>query len=396
MEGEMRALARLGGLLFLAILLCPSIGGAAEPGVTDSEIVVGMWAAMTGPVAHLGTSTRDGFLTVINEVNAAGGVHGRKIRLIAYDDAGSPQEALTAVRRLIFQDRVFALVIGSTSGATLPVIPLINQSKVPFVSGTSSNVRLLQPHSRYVFRPYPNDTWQAYRLIDFIVEKGGSKRPAILYVSDDYGKGGHELVSQRLEEKHRLKLAAAEQYNKGDQDFSAQLLRIRQANPDSVLIWAFAPDAAIVVRQARELGITVQLYGSASTATPLFPRGAGQVGVGFMANYPLPYLPESTTVPAVGKYRAAVEKLYPSGLPAGRPSLYDFLGVGAARILVEGLQRAGRDVTREKLVDALETLKEFDPGLILPVTYTKDNHEGSTEVRMLRVNDKVQWEVIPH
>jgi branched-chain amino acid transport system substrate-binding protein len=395
----MKRARSLGILALLAIVTLPvgpPAATAADPGVKDNEIVVGMWAAMTGPVAHLGTSTRDGFNITINEVNAAGGVHGRKIRLIAYDDNGSPQEALAAVRRLIFQDQVFALVIGSTSGATLPVIPLINQSKIPFISGTSSNVRLLQPHSPYIFRPYPNDTWQAYRLIDYIVEKGGSKRPAILYVSDDYGKGGHELVGKRLEEKHKVKLAAAEQYNKGDQDFSAQLLRIKQGNPDSVLIWAFAPDAAIIVRQAKELGITAQLYGSASTATPLFPKGAGPVGVGFMANYPLPYLPESTTVPAVVKYREAVQKLYPSGVPAGRPSLYDFLGVAPAKLLAEGLQRAGRDVTREKLIAALETLKDFDTGVTLPITYTKDNHEGSTDVRMLRVNEKIEWEVIPH
>jgi branched-chain amino acid transport system substrate-binding protein len=392
----MRTARSLRYLALLAIVAWPLAAGAADPGVKDTEIVVGQWAAMTGPVAHLGTSTRDGFQVTINEVNAAGGVHGRKIRLIAYDDAGSPQEALAAVRRLIYQDQVFALVIGSTSGATLPVIPLINQAKVPFISGTSSNVRLLQPHSPYVFRHYPNDTWQGYRLMDYIVEKGGSKRPAILYVSDDYGKGGYELVGKRLEEKHKLKLVAAEQYNKGDQDFSAQLLRIKQANPDSVQIWAFAPDASIIVRQAKELGITVPLYGSASTATPLFPKGAGPVGVGFMANYPLPYLPESTSVPAVSKYREALQKVYPSGLPAGRPSLYDFLGAGAARVLVEGLQRAGRDVTRDKLIAALETLKDFDTGLTLPVTFTKETHEGSTEVRMLRVNDKAEWEVIPN
>src|SRR5262249_16545338 len=121
---EMRARS-LAYLALLVIVVFPGRGWAADPGVKDSEIVVGQGAAMTGPVAHLGTSTRDGFQMTINEANAAGGVHGRKIRLIAYDDAGSPQEALAAVRRLIYQDQVFALVIGSTSGATLPVIPLI-------------------------------------------------------------------------------------------------------------------------------------------------------------------------------------------------------------------------------------------------------------------------------
>jgi branched-chain amino acid transport system substrate-binding protein len=389
-----RGWAGLLGLLGV-VLLGSAAAGAAETGVTDTEVTFGMWAAFTGPVAHLGTSTRDGFTLAINEANAAGGLHGRKVKLLSYDDGGSPQEALAAVRRLISQDRVFALAVGSTSGATLPVIPLINQAKIPFIAGTSSNVRLLEPHSPYIFRGYSNDKWQGSRLADYVAEKGKSKRPGILYVTDDYGKGAYDVLTQRLKEKYGVTFVAAEQYNKGDQDFSAQLLRIKQSNPDAVIVWAFAPDAAIIVRQARELGIGVQLYGGAGTATPLFPKGAGQVGIGYLAEYPFPFLPESSSDPTMVKYREAVHRLYPNGLPVGRPSEYDLLGFGAGRIAIEGLRRAGRDLTREKFIAALESIKEFDPGVGFPVTFSKDNHEGTTQVRMLRLNEKIQWEMLP-
>lgn len=391
----MRRAVSLGVLLLVGSFLVgkPTAGMAADPGVTRSEVVFGSWGPLTGPLAALGTASRDGFEVVIDEVNAAGGVHGRKIRLIAYDDAGSPQEALASVRRLIHQDRVFGLVIGSISGATLPVVPLINQAKIPFMAGTSSNYRLLEPHSPYVFRPNPNDLWQAYRIIDHMIEKGGSKRPAILYVSDDYGKGGYEVVAERAKSKHGVTLVAAEQYNKGDQDFSAQLLRIRQANPDSLLVWSFAPEAAIVVRQAKELGLSVTFYGAASTATPLFPQAAGRAGVGFVTEYPLGVLPESSALEIL-QYREQLQKKYPSGLPAGRPSLYDLLGGGAAKIVVKALERAGRDLTRQKFISALETLRDFDSGMLLPVTFTKEQHEGTTQVRMLRVNEKLEWEFI--
>ena len=381
--------------LLAGVWLASGPARAAETGVTDTEVTFGMWAAFTGPVAHLGTSTRDGFTLAVNEANAAGGIHGRKLKLVSYDDGGSPQEALAAVRRLIGQDRVFALAVGSTSGATLPVIPLINQAKIPFISGTSSNVRLLEPHSPYIFRGYPNDKWQGSRLADYVAEKGKSKRPGILYVTDDYGKGAFDVLVQRFKEKYGVSFVAAEQYNKGDQDFSAQLLRIKQSNPDAVIVWAFAPDAAIIVRQARELGITVQLYGGAGTATPLFPKGAGQVGIGYLAEYPFPFLPESSSDPAMMKYREALHRLHPNGLPVGRPSEYDLLGFGAGRIAIEGLRRAGRDLTREKFITALESIKEFDPGVGFPVTFSKDNHEGTTQVRMLRLNEKIQWEVLP-
>src|SRR5205814_600753 len=130
------------------------------------------------------------------EVNAAGGVHGRKIRLIAYDDAGSPQESLSAVRRLISQDKVFALVAGSISGSTLPALPLITAAKVPFVSSMSTNRRLLDPPSRYVFRVWANEIAQASSLLDWAVPRYGIKRPAIIHTTNDYGVGGQEAVAR--------------------------------------------------------------------------------------------------------------------------------------------------------------------------------------------------------
>jgi branched-chain amino acid transport system substrate-binding protein len=386
-------------LALLALLVtpfaAPGAGLAADPGITDSEVVLGLWSPFTGPTALLGTSERDGFQIWLAEFNAAGGVHGRKARLVAYDDGGSPQESLAAVRRLIDQDGVFALVAGSTSGSTLPVLPLIGRAKVPFVSSMSTNRRLLDPFSRYIFRAWSNEVAQANALIDWAAPKYGIKRPAMIYTSNDYGVGGHEAVSRRFKEKYGTQLVAAERYNAGDQDFSAQLLRIKQANPDSVFVWAFAAESGIIVRQAKELGIGVQLFGGAATATPLFPRGAGQAGIGFIADFILPHLPDTSSAPQIAKYREALRKLYPAGFPPGRPSEYDMAGYGAGKIVEEGLRRAGRDLTREKFIDALETLKDFDTGVLFPTTFTRERHEGTFEVQIVRVNDKMEWEIVP-
>lgn len=382
-------------VLLVAVLAGSAPGLAADPGVTDAEVVLGMWSPLTGPVALLGTSERDALQIWLGEVNAAGGIHGRKVRLVVYDDGGSPQEALAAARRLINQDKVFALVAGSVSGATLPVIPLVNGAKIPFVASISSNRRLLDPFNRFIFRVYPNEIAQANGLVDYVMPKHGLKRPAIIYTSNDYGVGGHEAVTLRMREKHNLQLVAAERYNTGDQDFSAQLLRIKQANADGVFVWAFAAEAGIIVRQARELGISVPLFGGGATATPLFPRGAGPAGIGFIADFLEPHLPESSNAPAVVKYREALKKAYPSGFPPGRPSEYDLAGYGAGRIVEEGLRRAGRELTREKFIEALETLRQFDTGVLFPVSYTTDNHEGSSTTQIIRVNEKMEWEIVP-
>ena len=131
-------------------------------------------------------------------------------------------------------------------------------------------------------------------------------------------------------------------YNQGDQDFSAQLLRIRQAGADSLYVWSFAAEAGIIVRQAKELGLDVPMLGGGATTTPLFPRGAGAAGVGFAAPWVFPYTESMVEVPAIAAYHELLKKVYPGGFPAARPSLYDLAGYGAIKILAEGLRRDGR------------------------------------------------------
>src|SRR6185312_10699950 len=159
---------RLGALAVAATLF--SGLARAEPGVTDNEIRIGMWTPLSGPVALLGQSARDGVRLWVKEINDKGGVQGRKINFISYDDAASPQEAQVAVRRLIDQDQVFMLISGSVSGSTLPVRQVITREKVPFVSSISSNMNLMKPFSRYIFRIYANEDTQALGMVEWMME----------------------------------------------------------------------------------------------------------------------------------------------------------------------------------------------------------------------------------
>ncbi|HVX77950.1 MAG TPA: ABC transporter substrate-binding protein [Bradyrhizobium sp.] len=365
---------------------------AADPGISPTEVTLGMWTPLTGPTSLLGTSERDAIEIAIDEINAAGGVNGRKIKLIAYDDAGSPQEALTSVRRLIDQDGVFALIAGSISGATLPVVPLVNRSKIPFISSISSNRKLLDPFSHYIFRVYANELAHADGIVNYALSKG-IKKPAIIYNSNDYGVGGEEEVSALLD-KAKIPLVAKERYNQTDQDFSAQLLRIKESGADSMFLWAFAAEAGIIVRQARELGLTIPIYGGAGISTPLFTKAVGNLGKGIVAAYVVPDLPESSTKPAVAKYRETLKKKYGGSLPPGRPNEYDLGGYAALKIFAAALAKAGANPTRESLIAALETLKDFDTGVTFPVTYTSKKHEGTDQTSLLRVGDSGEWELL--
>jgi branched-chain amino acid transport system substrate-binding protein len=353
-----------------------------------------MFAPLTGPIAPTGVPARDGVQVWVNEVNAAGGIHGRRIRFVAYDDANSPQEAASAVRRLIDQDRVFALICGSSSGPTLATLELIRNEQVPFVTCISAHRDLFKPFSRYVFRIYANEVAQAEAVADYVAGKLNAKRPAIIYNSTDFGIGGFEAMTARLRDQWNLSFVASAVYNPGDQDFNAHLLQLRAANPDVLIVHSFAAEAGIIVRQAKTLGIELPMVGGGGTPTPLFPQAAGPQGVGFVANWVFPVLPDEN-VPAVSDYVSKLRQtVHPGGLPPGRPSLYDMTGYMAGTIVGEALQRAGRDVTRESFVDALETMQNFVPGkgLGYPVTFTATNHEGTSQVSLVRVNNSLQWE----
>jgi branched-chain amino acid transport system substrate-binding protein len=378
--------------LLIAALAAPG-ARAADPGVSPTEIVVGMWIALTGSTALIGTSERDGIQIGIDEINAQGGIKGRKLRLIAYDDAGTPQEALSAVRRLIDQDQVFALLAGSNAGATLPVMPLINRAKIPFIASVAAHRNLFVPFAPTAFRIYANEIVQAQRIVDYSVKEGRIQRPAIIYTSNDYGVGGLETVTAELK-KANIPLVASERYNQGDQDFSAQLLRIRQANPDALYVWSFAAEAGIIVRQAKELGLRVKLYGGGGTTTPLFPKGAGAAGEGFTAPWVFPYTEDDPAAPPIVAYRALLDKHYPNGLPAARPSLYDLAGYGAFKVLAEALRRIDGEPTRPGLVKALETLKDYDTGMLFPVTFTATDHEGTRQATVIAVDKSLTWKIL--
>jgi branched-chain amino acid transport system substrate-binding protein len=386
-------------LCFVVVAACPLwlIAGAAraETGVSDNEIRIGMWTPLSGPVALLGQSARDAVRLWAKEVNDRGGVHGRKINFIVYDDAGSPQEAQTVIRRLIDQDQVFMLISGSVSGSTLPVRQIITREKVPFVSSISSNVNLMKPFSRYIFRIYANEDSQALGMVDWMMEREKLKSPAIIYNSNDYGVGGFQIFQERLKEKYKIAPAAAERYNPGDQDFSAQLLRIKGANPDGLLIYAFAQEAGIIVRQAKELGIATKMFGGGGTSTPLLQRGAGSAAVGFVSVLVVPDIPESSQMPGIVGYRDKLKaNLYPDGFPPVRPSEYDLAGYAAGKLTETALEKVGKNLSREAFVDALEDLKNFDTGVTFPVTYSRDSHEGTKQVEIIRVAPDLKWESV--
>ena len=239
--------------VMMAALATGTIGRAAE-------LKLGLAAALTGPIAKYGVPIKNGFTLAADEINAKGGVNGSKIVLIAEDEQGKKEECINVFKKLIFQDRVLAIFGPTLSNSAFAADPFANQSKV-VVFATSNTVNGITDMGPWIFR---NSIMEADVLpvtMREAVKKFAIKKVAVLYGNDDaFTKGGYDVFKVVLETQ-KIPVTTTETFAKGDVDFRAQLTKIKSQNPDAIVCSALAEEAANIILQARNLGITVPFIG---------------------------------------------------------------------------------------------------------------------------------------
>jgi len=357
--------------LFLAVslatagIISASSVALAEPGVTDDEILVGSITDLTGPGALFGQEISKGARFYLKHVNDQGGVHGRKIRLIVEDDGYKPARSVATFRKLVDRDRVFCLAFNLGSSCNLAIFPSVERERVPLVAPACYNSAMHTPPRRYVFALDPSYTAQAWIAARYIKEMSGAENPrvAVFYQDDDYGLEGLKAVREACAH-YGIPFVGKAGYKRAAVEFSAQVLSLKQANPTHVIVWTLVREAAAVLRKARELDWHPQFIGGNPTSDERIVELAGEAAEGLLAVTPADLWAEPPP-PSLQLFREMKAQLDPEGT-SRTLQLFGFLG---ARILVEGLQRAGRDLTREGLVEALETLKGWGDGLGPPITY---------------------------
>lgn len=370
--------------LALVFSLASTTQAQRVPGVTDDSITIGILGSLTGPAAIWGSGNHVASTMYFNKVNEAGGVHGRKIKWVVEDDGSAPPKGIAAVKKLSGEN-LFAIFGPAASAVVAAARPAIDASGIPTFISIPSTPRATDPFSKNVFRTGPlNDTLQGYLVADFAVTQLKAKRVALLSQSDEYGQRGADSVLKRLKERHGMAPAAHEVFNVSDTDFTAQVLKVRDARADALIVYGYIAPSSTIVRQAKQLGVEAKIIGSNATSSRLYPKVVGEAATGVLNVITVADLPESSRQP-IAKFREEFERLHPTLVPQGRPDLADLLGYGGAMTFVEGLKRAGRDLTREKFVAALETLKNFETGFSLPTTFTPTDHEGQKAARILEI-----------
>src|SRR6188508_3069840 len=313
----------------LAVACERKSGGAAD---TTGDILVGFYGSLTGDGASFGQSSREGAELAVDEVNNAGGLlSGRKIRMLVEDDQSRPEEASNAVTKLVTQDRVVAVIGEVASRRTLAAAPVAQRYKVPLITPASTNEKVTAVGD-YIFRVCFIDPFQGEVLAKFAYTDLKARRAAILTdITQDYSVGLTAAVTEEFKKAGGTVLPPVS-YSSGDADFRAVLTQVRSQKPDAIFATGYYPEAAIIVRQARELGLTVPILGGDGWVGDSLKNGREALKNTYISNHYSGDNPDPIVQNFVKAYRAKFNR---------EPDSIAALGYDSAKVLADAIARSG-------------------------------------------------------
>jgi branched-chain amino acid transport system substrate-binding protein len=364
------------GVVFLGLLaLSPSAQGQGAPGVTDKEILIGSCSALEGPSHFLGTETVNGAKAYFAMINDAGGVDGRKLKLLSYDDSYDPAKTQACFDHLMEQ-KVFALGFFVGTPTAVKYVPMAESNKIPLVGLFTGAQTLYAPLRHYVVNVRASYFDETREQIDGMWSTLGYKKIGVIYPEDAFGAAVLEGVKAALKE-HGAEPIAVASYQRQTAQVGGAIDTVRAAKPDAVVVVGPFNTVAPILKQSHAKGwkplfLTVSFVG---TDELIQEAGADAEGMVITQVVPPYYLTELKTV---ALYRRALTKY----IPSAQPNFVSLEGFVDAMVLVEGLKRAGKDLTREGLIRGIESIHEFDLGLgpQLKLNYSAKGHKGFDHV----------------
>jgi len=383
----MRALQRFGVTVGIGLLALLSVGHQAS-----AQIKIGAVLSVTGPASFLGDPEKKTLEMYVDDINATGGVNGQKLQLIVYDDGAKASEALTFAKRLLDEDKIIAMIGGSTTGSTLAMIPVFEEAQVPFIS-LAGAIQIIQPVRKWVFKTPHTDTMACEKIFADL-KRRNLTTIAIIAGADAFGKSMRDQCVA-VAPKAGITIAHEETYGASDTDMTPQLTNIKgKAGVQAVVNTGFGQGPAIVTRNYRQLDIKLPLYQSHGVASKQFISLAGPAAEG--VRLPAAALLVADKLPENDKQKLIVEyykKTYEqrSGQPVSTFGGHAYDGL---MILVEAAKRAG-SWDKAKLRDEIEKTKDFI-GTAGIVNMSPTDHLGLdlTAFRMLEIKNG-DWTLVP-
>ena len=355
-------------LAFAAALLAAA-AVHAEPGVTRDKIVLGSFLPLQSGLAAGATQMKEGTEAYFRYINDQGGVHGRRIEWIVENDSYNPQQTVAVVKKLVDRDEVFAIVSTLGTVTNLAVLPFLKQRGVPIINPAGGHLDLNKPKDKNVFGILPLSSEIGESMADYAVGKLGAKRVAIFFQNDQFGKDQRDGAVEYLKKKGMTPVAEAS-YVPSDVDVSAQVVALRQANPDAVILGVIPKHGSLFMIEAQKLGWKPKVVGHNTMADPVVVDLAGGALEGIYVNL-------MTAVDTMDRPQVKLaNEILARYSPKTKPGYYPYLGMAGAVVFVEGARKAGKDLTRAKLIKALEDSKRIETGLVPPLEWSAKYHGG--------------------
>jgi branched-chain amino acid transport system substrate-binding protein len=364
---------------------------ATVTGVGAQEVVkIGAIYSTSGPGAFLGVPEERGLRLKVDEINKAGGINGRKVELVVYDSEGNTAKAAQHARRLIDSDKVLAIVGPSSSGESLQVLPIANESKIPLIAHAGTE-KMTNPVTPWVFNTPPTDRVVAAHLLS-VFKKRGITQLGLLSSADGFGQSGANVVKE-LAAKYGVTLARHEEFNRTDPDITAQVLKVKDSPAQAMLVWSAFPAPTIIAKNAAAVGYTKPMYNSFAAASKDLLVQAGPAAEGSFVSSMRLLAPE--TLKANDPMRAPVMKIFNEYKAKHNepPATFAAHSHDAMSIIEAAIKKINGPVTRENLRAAMETVTVSGGNGIYRLSPTSHGLEPDSQSMVLMVARGGQWVV---
>jgi branched-chain amino acid transport system substrate-binding protein len=361
-------------LMLLFVLLGSGCSNSTGKLSKYDDIIIASANPMSGSSKEFGSMKVKAIQLAFDEVNAAGGIHGRKIRLLVGDDASSPKEAHNLAEKIVADHSVLAVLGHWNSDSTMAARNVYNGAGIPVITD-SVNKTITDGTTPYLFRIVPTDQVEAEELGEYCFHKLGLRKMAIIYVNNDYSKGMKDYFREKVQ-RMGGEITAIETFSEArTRDFTSELYKIKNSEPDGIFIAGYSPEAALITRQARTIGLNVPIVGTDGISSEEFILLGKEAVEGIRFNgFFYPDIKESGSE----KFRKSFQERYNKD-----PDSYAALAYDSAGLLIDAIKKNG--ASREGIYEYLSTVENY-PGVTGGITFDQ-NHDVKSKIVILTIKN---------
>jgi len=359
--------------IVLAAVLATGIPAFAEDGVSADKIVFGQAAALDGAASALGLGMKMGLEAAFAEINKAGGVKGRKLELKSVDDGYEPTKSIEAVKKLLEEDKVFAIAgaVGTPTAAATQ--PIATAAGAPFIGAFTGAEFLREPYKPLVLNIRASYFQETEAMVEHLTKDLGASKIAIMYQDDAFGQAGLAGVKKALD-KRQMQLAGEGTFERNTVAVKTALLAIKKAEPHAVIMISPYKPAAEFIKLAKQIKLDVTFVNISFVGSDALAKELGPVGAGVVITQVVPF-PKDAAIPVVGRYQASLK----ASAPDAQPGFVSLEGYLVGRAIISALEKVSGDLTRQALIEAVQKAGTLDlDGFKL--VYSLSNNRGSDQV----------------